>query len=73
MTKKFACARTFCSSVLNEAIMHSLKKYLVDQLSIEPFVLVNDGWASPKRVSQRCDILVKNNVPQTSFILYIIF
>ena len=31
------------SSVLNEAIMSSLKIYLFDQLSKEPYALVNDG------------------------------
>ena len=35
IAKKFACARTKTSSVLNEAIMPSLKKYLVDQFSKE--------------------------------------
>ena len=35
IAKKFACARTKTSSVLNEAIMSSLKKYLVDQFSKE--------------------------------------
>ena len=39
--KKFACARTKTSSVLNETIMPSLKNYLVDQLSKDPYTFVN--------------------------------
>ena len=42
IAKKFKCARTKTSSVLNEAITPSLRMYLVDQLSKEPYALVND-------------------------------
>ena len=39
--KTFARARTKISSVLNETIMPSLKRYLVDQLSKDTYTFVN--------------------------------
>ena len=39
--KRFARARTKISSVLNETIMPSLKRYLVDQLSKDTYTFVN--------------------------------
>ena len=41
IAKKFACAKIKTSSVLNKAIMPSLKKYLVDKYSKELYALVN--------------------------------
>ena len=59
IAKKFKCARTKTSSVLNEAITPNLRMYLVDQLSKEPYALVNDRWSDSgvKKMNAVCALI----------------
>ena len=41
--KKFGCARTKITQILNGAMMPALQKYLVNYMKTQPFSLRNDG------------------------------
>ena len=41
--KKFGCARTKTTQILNGAMIPALQKYLVNYMKTQPFNLTNDG------------------------------
>ena len=43
IAKKFGCARTKTTQILNGAMMPALQKYLVNYMKTQPFSLTNDG------------------------------
>ena len=59
IAKRFACARTKTTQILNGAMMPELKSYIVSQMKAEPYSLVNDGTSDTglKKMNAACALI----------------
>ena len=59
ITKKFGCARTKTTQILNGAMMPALQKHLVAYMKTQPFSLTNDGTSDTgiKKMNATCALI----------------
>ena len=59
IAKKFGCARTKTTLILNGAMMPELKAYVVGRMQGSPYSLVNDGTSNTgiKKMNAACALI----------------
>lgn len=59
IAKKFSCARTKTTQILNGAMMPLIKSYVIGQMKSVPFSLVNDGTSDTglKKMNAACALI----------------